>query len=117
MKNFKGKVAVITGAASGIGRAMAERCLKEGMKVVLADIEAESLRQTQNQIARIGSEVLVVATDVSVSTEVELLARKTVDAFGQVNLLVNNAGIGAGSSLAAAGVASAPLAAMPAIST
>ena len=99
MKEFKGKVAVITGAASGIGRAMAERCLEEGMKVVLADIEAEFLRQTQNEFARIGSEVLAVATDVSVSSEVEKLARKTVDAFGQVNLLVNNAGIGAGSSL------------------
>src|SRR5215471_5510451 len=96
MKEFKGKVAVITGAASGIGRGIAERCLTEGIKVVLADIDETSLRKTERELKSQGANVLAVRTDVSKRSEVEQLARQTLDAFGHVHLLFNNAGVGAG---------------------
>jgi len=99
MKEFKDKVAVITGAASGIGRAIAERCAHEGMKVVLADIEEEALAQTEKDMKDAGWDVLSVLTDVSKFSDVEALAQKTLDAFGVVHLLCNNAGVGAGTSV------------------
>ena len=98
MKEFKGKVAVITGAASGIGRGIAERCVNEGMKVVLADIDDASLAQAETELNNLGGTVLGVRTDVSKRSDVEHLARQAVEAFGQVHLLFNNAGIGAGGS-------------------
>lgn len=98
MKEFKGKVAVITGAASGIGRGIAERCAQEGMKIVLADVEDASLAGAESDLKVAGATVLVVKTDVSRRSEVEELARRTLDAFGKVHLLFNNAGIGAGGS-------------------
>lgn len=98
MKEFKGKVAVITGAASGIGRGLAERCVSEGMKVVLADIEDASLAKTESDLKAAGGTVLAVKTDVSKRADMEALAQRTLDAFGGVHLLVNNAGIGAGGS-------------------
>jgi len=99
MKEFKDKVAVITGAASGIGRALAERCAQEGMKVVLADIEEAALNQAENELRATGARVLSVRTDVSKAGDIELLARKTLDTFGAVHLLFNNAGVGAGSTI------------------
>jgi NAD(P)-dependent dehydrogenase (short-subunit alcohol dehydrogenase family) len=99
MKEFKDKVAVITGAASGIGRAMAERCVQEGMKAVLADVEVESLTQSEADMKAAGATVLAVRTDVSQAKDVEALAQKTLDAFGAVHLLCNNAGVGAGTSI------------------
>jgi NAD(P)-dependent dehydrogenase (short-subunit alcohol dehydrogenase family) len=96
MKDFKNKVAVITGAASGIGRAIAERCVSEGMKVVLADIDEANLTKVEAELKTSGGTVLVVTTDVSKRSDVELLARRTLDAFGQVHLLFNNAGVAAG---------------------
>ena len=98
MKEFKGKVAVITGAASGIGRGIAERCVNEGMKTVLADIDDANLAKAETELKTLGGTVLGVRTDVSKRADVELLARQTLDAFGQVHLLFNNAGIGAGGS-------------------
>lgn len=98
MKEFTGKVAVITGAASGIGRGIAERCLDEGMKVVLADIDKGTLGKAESDLRMRGGSVLAVKVDVSNRSEVELLARHTLDAFGQVHLLVNNAGVAAGGS-------------------
>ncbi|SFG93286.1 Short-chain dehydrogenase [Desulfotomaculum arcticum] len=94
MKEFKDKIAVITGAASGIGRGLAERCAREGMKVVLADIEEPALFQTQKELQASGAKVLAVRTDVSKASDVEALAQKTMDTFGAVHLLFNNAGIG-----------------------
>lgn len=82
MKEFKDKVAVITGAAGGIGRGVAERCVQEGMKVVLADIEEPALLQTQKELQSTGAEVLAVRTDVSKASDVEALARQTLDTFG-----------------------------------
>jgi NAD(P)-dependent dehydrogenase (short-subunit alcohol dehydrogenase family) len=96
MKEFKGKVAVITGAASGIGLAIAEWCVSEGMKVVLADIEEANLTKAETELKTAGETVLGVRTDVSKRSDVELLARQALDAFGQVHLLFNNAGIAAG---------------------
>ena len=96
MKELKGKVAVITGAASGIGRGIAERCVSEGMKVVLADIEQADLTLAEEKLKALGGTVLGVKTDVSKRSDVEQLARRAVDAFGQVHLLFNNAGVAAG---------------------
>ncbi len=96
MKTFQGKVAVITGAASGIGRALAERCVQEGMKVVLADIEEQTLLQVGREFTARGAQILAIPTDVSQATEVEALARKAFETYSKVHLLFNNAGVGAG---------------------
>jgi NAD(P)-dependent dehydrogenase (short-subunit alcohol dehydrogenase family) len=99
MKEFTDKVAVVTGAASGIGRAIAERCAQEGMQVVLADVEEQALAQAEEEMNAAGATVLAVLTDVSKADAVEALAQKTLDAFGAVHLLCNNAGVGAGSTV------------------
>lgn len=96
MKEFKDKVAVVTGAASGIGYGLAERCAQEGMKVVLADVEESALAKAEKDIKATGATTLAVRTDVSKATDVEALAQKTLDAFGAVHLLCNNAGVSAG---------------------
>lgn len=93
MKGFKDKVAVIMGAASGIGRALAARCGQEGMNVVLADIEKSALYETEKEMRNAGATVLAVLTDVSSLRDVEALAQKTLDTFGAVHLLCNNAGV------------------------
>lgn len=102
MQDFRNKVAVITGAASGIGRALAERCMQEGMKVVLADIEEPALLATAQTLQAQGGMVLPVRTDVAHAVEIEALAAQTLTAFGAVHLLFNNAGVaglGAGSAV------------------
>jgi NAD(P)-dependent dehydrogenase (short-subunit alcohol dehydrogenase family) len=93
MKGLGGKVAVVTGAASGIGRAMADRFAAEGMKVVLADVEKDALARAEAEMKAAGATVLAVPTDVSRAGDVEALARQTVDAFGAVHVLCNNAGV------------------------
>ena len=93
MKEFKGKVAVVTGGASGIGWGLAERCAKEGMKVVIADVEEKALKEAEKTLKASGAEVMTVRTDVSKITDVEALAQKTLDAYGGVHLLFNNAGV------------------------
>ncbi len=99
MKEFKDKVAVITGAANGIGFGIAERCAQEGMKVVLAGINEENLRAAEDKLRATGASLLSVRTDVSKREDMEILAQKTLAAFGAVHLLVNNAGVGAGTSV------------------
>lgn len=93
MKEFKDKVAVITGAAGGIGRGFAEKCIQEGMKVVLADIETPSLEQTERELKAGGGDVIAVRTDVSREEDIERLAGKTEETYGAVHLLFNNAGV------------------------
>ena len=93
MKEFRDRVAVVTGAASGIGRGLAERFAVEGMKVVLADVEQDALRQAEAEMREKGFDVLGVRTDVSQAGDVEKLAQQTLDAFGAVHILCNNAGV------------------------
>ena len=99
MKDFQDKVAVVTGAASGIGRALAEKSAQEGMKVVLADVEESALKQAEEELKASGAQVLAVRTDVSQADEVEVLAQKTFATYGAVHLLFNNAGVGAGTTV------------------
>src|ERR1041385_7759192 len=98
MREFKDKVAVITGAASGIGRAIAERCVGAGMKVALADVHEADLTKAETELKAAGGTVLAVRTDVSKRSAVELLAQQTLNTFGQVHLLFNNAGVTADGS-------------------
>ena len=98
MKEFRDKVAVITGAASGIGRALAERCAHEGMQVVLADVDGAALTATAAALQATGAPVLAVVTDVSKAQDVDALAQQTLATFGAVHLLCNNAGVWAGVS-------------------
>jgi NAD(P)-dependent dehydrogenase (short-subunit alcohol dehydrogenase family) len=98
MREFTDKVAVITGAASGIGRALAERCAHEGMRVVLADVDVDALTATEAALKATGAPVLAVVTDVSKAQDVESLAQRTLTAFGAVHLLCNNAGVWGGIS-------------------
>jgi len=93
MKDFQGKVAVITGGASGLGRAMAERFASAGMSIVLADVEPNALAQAEAEMKAAGAKVIGVRTDVSRAAEVEALAQETLAAFGAVHLVVNNAGV------------------------
>jgi len=93
MKDFAGKVAVVTGAASGIGRAYVERLGALGMKVVLADVDADALRETARHFASAGREVCGVPTDVSQADAVQALAERTLEVFGGVHVLCNNAGV------------------------
>ncbi len=99
MKDFKDRVAVITGGASGLGRAMAERFAAEGMSIVLADVEPNALAKTEAEMTAAGARVIGVRTDVSKAADVEALARRTLDAFGGVHLLANNAGVAEGGNV------------------
>jgi len=92
--DLAGKVAVVTGAASGIGRAMAERFAGEGMRVVLADVERPVLQHTADELTAAGFDVLPVPTDVSLEADVEALAAATIDQYGDVHVVCNNAGVG-----------------------
>jgi NAD(P)-dependent dehydrogenase (short-subunit alcohol dehydrogenase family) len=95
MFDFAGKVAVITGAASGFGRAFADKGAALGMKLVLADVDETALARAVDELRTAGADAIGVRTDVSRGDEVEALAQAALDAFGRVHLLFNNAGVGA----------------------
>ena len=93
MKTLKDRVAVVTGAASGIGLAMAERFAAEGMKVVMADVEAPALANAAEKLRGSAPAVHATRVDVARPGDVERLARETYEAFGAAHVLCNNAGV------------------------
>ncbi|MEJ8634159.1 SDR family NAD(P)-dependent oxidoreductase [Streptomyces sp. NPDC006475] len=96
MKLTEGQVAVVTGAASGIGRAMARRFAAEGLAVVLADVEESALREAADELTGDGAKVLARVVDVADRDAVFALADAAYEAFGAVHVLCNNAGVGSG---------------------
>jgi NAD(P)-dependent dehydrogenase (short-subunit alcohol dehydrogenase family) len=96
MLDLAGKVAVVTGGASGIGRAVAEQAAVEGMKVVLADIEEAPLKEAERALSARGADALAVVTDVSDAASVQELRRQALARYGAVHLVHNNAGVGGG---------------------
>jgi len=99
MKEFKDKTAVITGGASGIGRAMAELFLAQGMNVVLGDIEQNALTATVAELAAGSGRCIGVVTDVSKAEDVQRLADAALAQFGAIHIACNNAGVFAGGLL------------------
>ncbi|WP_185749553.1 SDR family NAD(P)-dependent oxidoreductase [Stutzerimonas xanthomarina] len=93
MRDLTNKTAVITGAASGLGLAMARAFCEEGMRVVLADLQGPALAEAERALGAEGFEVLAVAVDVADAASVQRLAQRAVEHFGGVDVLVNNAGI------------------------
>jgi NAD(P)-dependent dehydrogenase (short-subunit alcohol dehydrogenase family) len=96
METMTGRVAVVTGAASGIGKGLALGFAAEGANVVLADIEEAPLRAAEAEVAAHGVEALGVVTDVTDADSVGALAQATIDRFGAVHMVCNNAGVGGG---------------------
>jgi NAD(P)-dependent dehydrogenase (short-subunit alcohol dehydrogenase family) len=93
MQVFAGGVAVITGAGSGIGAALARVTAEQGMRVVLADIDLARAQQVAARIVASGGEAMAVRVDVARSDDLDILARTAFDRYGEVTLLINNAGI------------------------
>lgn len=93
MRNFEGKVAVVTGAGSGIGAALARQASALGAAVVLADVDEDGLAETATDLLEAGGDCLLVRTDVSDAAAVGNLAEQSWAAYGQVDLLFNNAGV------------------------
>ncbi len=96
MKNFQSKVAVITGSASGFGREFANIGARLGMRLVLADVQQEALDKAKAELEAQGAQVLAVRCDVRKAEQVQALADATMDRFGAVHLVFNNAGVGSG---------------------
>jgi len=94
MRDFSGKVAVITGGASGVGRAIAAKLAGEGSQVVIADVDAESIAKTREELAGRGLVVDGMEVDVTRAESVDALAERVFDTYGNVHLLFNNAGVG-----------------------
>lgn len=103
MREFEGRVAVVTGAASGMGKAFAEKFALEGMKVVLADYEKDALDTAVREMKQRELDVVGVVADVSRQQAVEDMARKAFETYGKVHILCNNAGVVADSELARLG--------------
>ena len=93
MQDFAGKTAVITGAGSGLGLALARALAKEGAKLVLADINAQDLAAAEESIVALGAECTSTVTDVAWKGSVEALAARARSHFGRVHILFNNAGV------------------------
>jgi NAD(P)-dependent dehydrogenase (short-subunit alcohol dehydrogenase family) len=93
VKSFTGRTAVITGGASGIGRAVADRFAREGMRIVLADIEQSPLDRAVAEMNASGAQVIGVRTDVADYSQLEALAQESIETFGAIHILCNNAGV------------------------
>lgn len=96
MEQFEDKVAVVTGAASGIGRAMADALAAQGMKLVIADIEPGPLEDAAQSLRATGADVFAVTADVSRAADVERIGEAAIDVFGALHVACNNAGVGGG---------------------
>lgn len=94
MRDFTAKVAVVTGGASGVGRAIAAKLAGEGARVVIADVDVESIDKTRADLRRSGLEVDGIEVDVTRGESVDALAEQVFGRYGNVHLLFNNAGIG-----------------------
>jgi NAD(P)-dependent dehydrogenase (short-subunit alcohol dehydrogenase family) len=105
MQDFKDKTAVITGGASGIGRAMAELFMAQGMRVVLGDIEQQALDTTVAQLSKGGGQCIGVVTDVSKAEDVQRLADTALEHFDGIHIVCNNAGVIAGGLMWEASIA------------
>lgn len=93
MRDLNGRTAVVTGGASGIGRALVERFAAEGMRVVVSDVDDAGIAAAVEAVTGLGGEAIGVRTDVSRREDVEALATAAVEAFGAVNVVCNNAGV------------------------
>ena len=96
METIQGRVAVVSGAASGIGRAVVDRLAAEGAKVVMADVEAGALEAAVAEVQATGADAIGVRTDVSRVEDIEALAQRTIDEYGTVHILCNIAGVEGG---------------------
>jgi NAD(P)-dependent dehydrogenase (short-subunit alcohol dehydrogenase family) len=96
MRKFAGRVAVVTGGASGIGRALARAFVSENMRVVLADVQRPALEAVAEELRAAGGEVVAMATDVSVADDVSALAERAQEEFGAIHVVCHNAGVFAG---------------------
>ena len=99
MEQFTDRVAVVTGAGSGIGRALALAWAGQGCKVVLADVEAGPLEQVAASVGDLGVDTLAVETDVGNAASMAALAEATIERFGTAHILCNNAGVGGGGAI------------------
>jgi NAD(P)-dependent dehydrogenase (short-subunit alcohol dehydrogenase family) len=97
--DLTGKVAIVTGAASGIGRCIALRLAQFGANIVIADVSTQGL-EVVDEVKSLGRQALFVKTDITSNNEVEQMVTETVDKFGKVDILVNNAGISPKGSVA-----------------
>jgi NAD(P)-dependent dehydrogenase (short-subunit alcohol dehydrogenase family) len=100
VKQFRDRVAVVTGGASGIGRAMAAAFCRQGMRVVIGDVEQPALDRTVAELRSLGGNVIGALADVCDPADVEALRDRAVSAFGSVHLVCNNAGIGTAGAIA-----------------
>ena len=99
MRDLAGKAAFVTGGASGIGFALGRRLAEAGMKVMLADIEVDALNAAVESLRDVGQEVRGVTCDVTDPVSVEMAAKASYDAFGNIHVVCNNAGVGGGSGI------------------
>ena len=102
MRELRDRVAVVTGAAQGIGRGLADECAARGMRVVVADLEPEPAEEVAAGIRERGGEAIAVEVDVSEQKQVEALADRAYAEYGAVHLLINNAGVSMSKKIAAA---------------